>query len=167
LLSRDPKFIDGVRAVLIRNVGGPVLMGSVGLLLCGCAEERPVWSTEVRSSDGEWRAVAQTYSFVGPGANSVETIVKIESGGGLSWRSSHVLGVADFGQNLGLTMKWMPPKYYTPTRVSESGISSPHLVIVINDDPDLVYYQVVKTSGVEISLKNEYSRTKQMRHWPR
>jgi hypothetical protein len=139
-------LIEKAAAVLGRDGSAAILMGSIGLLLCGCEERRPVWSTEVRSPDEGWRAIAQTFSQSGPGTNRIDTIVTIERLGGFGSTSSQVLGVSDGGQALRLTMRWITPK---------------HLVIVLNDDPNLVYYQVVKTSGLEVSLRNDYSPPKE------
>ena len=125
--------------MLVRTRGAAILMLSIGVLLIGCGDGPvAVSSTEVRSPDGEWRAVAQTLQTSGPGTNWVETRVHIERGGSLDLKSIDVLNVEDAGQTLGLTMKWLAPS---------------HLLIVLKDDPHLVDYQVVKASGVQISLR--------------
>jgi hypothetical protein len=112
-----------------------ILTGCVSLLFCGCANEHAVWSTEIRSSNRNLRAVAESFVRTGPAANSLVTGVRIERDG----RSSFVLGVNDGGKGL-LTMKWLTPH---------------HLLIVVRDDPDYVYYQAIRASGVDISLRYE------------
>jgi hypothetical protein len=74
----------------------------------------------------------------GPGTNAEETIVHIERGRGVGIDSSEVLAVSDAGATLGLTMKWLAPR---------------HLLIILNDDPKYVYHQLLKASGVDISLR--------------
>ncbi len=124
--------------ILKGSVSGAIAAVCVGVSLCGCAKERPVWSTQIPSPDGERRAVAETFVQNGPGANYGETIVHIERGSGREQYSSEVLAVADAGKSLGLSMKWL-----SPTR----------LLIVIKEDPRYLEYQVVKTLGVDIALR--------------
>ena len=119
----------------MRNGNAAILVACLGLFVAGCARERPVWSMEARASD-DLRAVAESFVQTGPGANSVDTVVRIERGRDVRRQSSLVLGFADAGKGL-VSMKWL-----TPTR----------LLIVLKDDPTSIYYQVVKTSGVDISL---------------
>lgn len=65
------------------------------------------------------------------------------SGGDTTKQPSEVLAVADGGKYLGLTMKWL---------------TSTHLLIILKDDPVLVHYQVVKTSGIDVSLRHDKSQ---------
>ena len=133
------KFID---AALERSAVAVVAV-CIGLLLSGCGKERPVWSTSVRSPDGGWRAVAETYDFVGPGNNDVETFVRIEGDGGNTASPSRVLAISDGGKYLGLSLKWL---------------TSRHLLISLKEqNPILVNYQVVKLYGIEVSVRNEYT----------
>lgn len=134
------KFTARVGTIIRRSGGAAILTACISLSFCGCAKER-VWSTEVRSSDEGWHAVAESFVVTGPGTNSVDTVVRIERGAGFSRQSSRVLGVADAGPGLGLTMRWLTPR---------------HLEIVLRDNSDYLYYQVVKTSGVDISLRYDY-----------
>jgi hypothetical protein len=43
------------------------------------------------------------------------------------------------GDSMGLKMNWVTPS---------------HLEVVFKDDPKMLYYQVVRTSGVEISVRD-------------
>lgn len=115
------------------------------LLACalgaGCRKYPTIWSATSLSSDGRWIAVAHTVQYTGPGTDSVETVVEIKDlkRNALSRRSERVLGFANDGASMGLKMTWV-----TPSR----------LEVVFRDDPNVLYYQVVRTSGIEISVRD-------------
>lgn len=112
------------------HVATAILGGCVGLMLGGCAKkDPPVWSMQVPSPGGEWRAIAETFVWTGPGTNDGETTLRIERGAGRDLYSSEVLAVGDGGASLGLSMKWLSPT---------------HLLIVIKEDPSNLQEQVVK-----------------------
>jgi hypothetical protein len=71
----------------------------------------------------------------------VETIVEIkETKRRFIFRTSErVLGFANDGASMGLKMNWESPS---------------HLEVVFKDDPEVLYYQVVRTSGIEISVRD-------------
>jgi hypothetical protein len=144
--SRVAQLLASVGAIFKRSGRAAILAGFLDLVLCGCGAEPSVTSTEVRSPDGESRAVAETFGWTGPGANWVETRVHIEGGEGLDRWSSEILGVDDDRQSL--TMKWLTPK---------------HLLIVLRrdtcyrNDTDYLHFQVAKTLGVDISLRYDDS----------
>jgi hypothetical protein len=50
-----------------------------------------------------------------------------------------VLSFANDGASMGLRMNWVTPS---------------HLEVVFRDDPKVLYYQVIRTSGVEISVRD-------------
>ena len=105
--------------------------------LVGCKD--PVtWSTASRSPDGKWVAHAQTIEYGGFGTGGVETNVEIELSNG-SGSSQRVLSFADGGGSIGLKLRWDSPS---------------HLVATYKAHPDLLYFQVVKTSGLDISVEN-------------
>jgi hypothetical protein len=115
------------------------------VLLGGCGEGPTIWSATSLSPDGNWIAVAHTVQHSGPGANGAETIVEIKQTKArifervLLKASTRVLAFADDGASMSLNMNWMTPS---------------HLEVVFRDDPKLLYYQVVRTSGVEISVRD-------------
>ncbi len=114
------------------------------LTLGACREDPTVWSATSRSPDGNWLAVAHTVQHTGPGANGVETIVEIRQSTGLLKHSQRVLAFMNDGASMGLKMNWVSPS---------------HLEVVFKDDPEVLYYQVVKTSGIDISVRNLSSRS--------
>ena len=120
------------------NVALPPLSSGGVSGYCSEGAQKKVWSMQVPSPGGEWRAIAETFVWTGPGTNDGETTVRIERGTGRDLYSSEVLAVGDAGQSLGLSMKWLSPT---------------HLLIVIKEDPGKLQEQVVKTSGIDISLK--------------
>jgi len=81
----------------------------------------------------------------GPGANGAETIVEIKQTKARIFErlfletSTRVLTFANDGASMGLKLNWVSPS---------------HLEVVFRDDPKMLYYQVVRTSGVEISVRD-------------
>lgn len=110
-------------------------------LLGGCGEDPTIWSATSPSPDGRWLAVAHTVRHTGPGANGVETIVELKEPKRsiFSKRSQMVLGFMNDGASMKLKMNWVTPF---------------HLEVLFMDDPNVLYYQVVRTSGIEISVRN-------------
>jgi hypothetical protein len=110
----------------------------VGLLgPFGCSEP-VVWSTESHSPDGMWIAKAETLETSGFGTGSVETRVAIRPANG-SGSPEPVLRFAEGGSDMGLKIQWDGPT---------------HLVVLYRANPELLYYQVLKTSGLDISVQN-------------
>jgi len=117
----------------------------------GCGRAPTIWSASSESPDGNWVAVAHTDEYTGPGANSVETIVEIKElkGNRLFRHSERVLGFLNDGATINLKMNWVSPS---------------RLEVEFTDDPKmgtrssepLLYYEVVRTSGVEISVRDLY-----------
>jgi hypothetical protein len=131
----------------LRCVSLPVVSFFLGLV--GCEGPPPtVWKTEVRSPDGLWIASADTVQNGGFGNAHIDTVVY------LKWtRDSqepqeilafscngpvprpYLLDSANAGGTIDLKLNWVTPK---------------HLVVTYDNHPDL-YFQVVKTGGIEIS----------------
>ena len=71
--------------------------------------------------------------------------------------SERVLAFMNDGASMELKMKWVTPS---------------QLEVVFGDDPKALYYQVVRTSGIEISVRNlgtgkpGASEDKKKRRWP-
>jgi hypothetical protein len=124
------------------------------MLLGGCGDAATIWSVTSESPDGKWLAVAHTVQYSGPGNDGVETIVEIkETKRRFIFRTSErVLGFSNDGASIGLKLNWT---------------SSCRLEVEFTDDPKartqslepLLYYQVVRTSGVEISVRDLYTGT--------
>jgi hypothetical protein len=110
-------------------------------LLGGCGDASTIWSATSQSPDGNWLALAHTVQYTGPGANGVETTVEIkELKRNIFFRRSEaVLGFMNDGASMGLKMNW---------------ITSSHLEVVFSDDTKVLYHQVVRTMGVEISVRD-------------
>lgn len=114
-----------------------LLLGVMFLASIGCRE--PVtWSSESRSPDGTWIAKAETVVYSGFGTGTAETTVEIKRSNG-SGSAEPVLRFAEGGSDMGLKMRWDGPS---------------HLVVSYKANPALLYFQVVKTSGVTISVQN-------------
>jgi hypothetical protein len=76
--------------------------------------------------------------YGGFGTASVETTVELKARTGPK-RTIQILGFTDDGASMGLKMNWITPS---------------HLEVLFKGDPNILYYQVVKTSGVEISVRD-------------
>jgi hypothetical protein len=113
-------------------------MTLMGLSLGGCVSPAKItWSADARSPDGQWVAVAHTEEISGFGTGAVGTFVDLKP---INGDSVEVLAFDDGGQDLALKMKWLSPS---------------HLEVLFSDDPRLLYFQVVRTSGIEISVRDE------------
>jgi hypothetical protein len=130
-------------------------MTFVTVLMCvtlwACGEGRTIWSATSQSPDGYWLAVANTVQYTGPGNNTVETIVEIRRSTGFLKRSQRVLGFLGDGASMDLKMTWVSPS---------------HLEVVYKDVPETnvyedekLYYQVIKTSGIDITVRKLSSRS--------
>ena len=116
----------------------------ISMTFGACGEDPTIWSATSRSPNGNWLAVAHTVRHTGPGANGVETIVEIRQSTGLLKHSQRVLAFMNDGGSMDLKMNWVSPS---------------HLEVVYKDDPEVLYYQVIKTSGIEISARDLSSRS--------
>jgi hypothetical protein len=126
------------RSQLVKPCAQRTLLVVVLLLgLMGCREP-PTWSAESRSPDGMWIATAHTVEYGGFGTNAVETTVEIKRPGKHE-SAERVLGFAEGGRDMGLSMRWD---------------GSSRLMVSYHGAPELLYYQVVRTSGVDISVQN-------------
>jgi hypothetical protein len=110
----------------------------IWIAVAGCGEDPTIWSAQSPAPDGYWTARAHSVLHTGPGANGVETIVTIERKTTLQ-RTFQVLGFSRGGESMSLIMRWITPR---------------HLEVLYKADSSALYYQVVKTSGVEISVRN-------------
>lgn len=105
--------------------------------LIGCRD--PVtWAADSHSPDGMWIATAQTIEHRGFGTGGVETTVEIKRSN-VKGSPERVLAFAEGGPEIDLKMRWDGPA---------------HLVVLYNANPVVLYFQVVKTSGLDISAQN-------------
>jgi hypothetical protein len=124
--------------MLKRKHWAQTLVAVASVLLLDACNDPTIWSTECRSSDSAWVATAHTVEHGGFGTAGVETIVEVKRPGSSS-SPVRVLAFADSGLAIHLRMNWDGPT---------------HLSVVYDSDPQMLYYQVVKTSGIEISVQN-------------
>lgn len=120
------------------------------ITLWACGGDPTIWSATSQSPNGYWLAVAHTVQHTGPGYNGVETIVEIRRSADSPKHSQRVLAFSNDGASMELKMNWVSPS---------------HLEVVYKDDPemheheDMLYYQVIKTSGIDISVRKLSSRS--------
>jgi hypothetical protein len=105
-------------------------------LLSGCVQSRIVWSTETRSPDRNWLAIAQTVQVSGPGNNGAYTSVY------LKWTDNskkyEILQKAETG-SIDLKLKWASPS---------------DLDITYNGYAATIWLQVIKYGKVNIHLQD-------------
>jgi hypothetical protein len=88
-----------------------------------------------------WTASAYTVEHSGFGTGGAETIVELKRADN-SCSPGRVLAFDNGGPDMKLRMRWD-----TPT----------HLSVVYDDDPKALYYQVVKTCGIDISVQDLFT----------
>lgn len=104
----------------------------------GCREDPTIWSAQSQNPDNGWIAYAHTVQHSGPGADGVETLVELKRQTSPQ-NSIWILGFSDDGPSMGLQMTWLSPS---------------HLEVSFKDDQSVLYFQVARTSGVEISVRD-------------
>ena len=146
-------MLNHLRPAVCLHLGKKTLFltAVICVLAAWCGEAPTIWSATSTSPDGRWIAIAHTVQYSGPGNAGVETIVEIkETRRRFIFRTSErVLGFMNDGATIGLKMNWISPS---------------HLEVEFTDDPKarapsyepLLYYHVVRTSGVEISVRDLY-----------
>jgi hypothetical protein len=125
----------------------PILLIILGVsLVSGCQEQRTIWSSEARSTDGYWLASARTVQHSGPGNAGLYTSVflrrtndpgKPEEVLGFSFDAAYPTGASD------VKMNWK---------------DSSHLDVTYGGHADL-YFQVVKYAGITISVRDLENET--------
>jgi hypothetical protein len=106
--------------------------------LGGCASPTQiVWSAESRSPNGQWVARAYTEVTTGPGDNTVGTYVDLNPINGVP---VEVLAFDGDGADLRLKMTWL---------------STSHFDVLYSEDPRLLFSQVVRAQGIDISVRDE------------
>ena len=103
-----------------------------------CKEDPTIWSADSLSPDGSWLAHAYTVRHSGFGNAGVETIVELKLQSGLR-DNVKILAFSDGGDLMHLKMDWLSPD---------------SLHVTYADDPEVLYFVVVKTSGIEIAVDN-------------
>src|SRR5438552_10286058 len=149
-LSCQAPFFGSVRSVAAMRRHGKLKAAVIAFLfipVIGC--RNPVtWSAESASPDGMWMATAQTVERGGFGTAAVETTVTPKRSRG-SGSAQRVLAFAEGGREIRLRMRWEGPS---------------HLLVTYHGSPELLYFQVVKTSGADISVQNVSASPQQEFH---
>src|SRR5579864_8485842 len=114
----------------------------VYVLLCGCGPTT-TWTSEVRSPDGNWLAVARSEQGSGPGNASDATTVYLKR---LKWPQplTQVLGFSHQYATMNLKMEWVSPAHLH-VRYGESAKPGDHVNL---------NFQVVKYAGIDISVEH-------------
>jgi hypothetical protein len=113
------------------------LASAAFVLTFASCRDPTIWSApDCLSPDGSFIATAHTVEHGGFGSAGVETLVELKRQG--TWDSPQlVLAFDNSGEAIHLRMSWDSAK---------------RLSVIYDSDvrPEMLYYQVVKTSGVEI-----------------
>jgi hypothetical protein len=161
----QPRLTASVPASRGRRTGRGTSRGSVtrkaiplvAVALCvlgiACQDVYTVWTEEARSPDGLWIASARTEQHGGPGTAGIDTIVYLKwtrdsnppqevlgfACGGPVPRPFVLDNKANAGGTIDLRMKWLTPR---------------HLEVAYNSGEGSLYFQVVKTGGIDISVRD-------------
>jgi hypothetical protein len=126
----------------IHKVISLIIIG-VCVLTSGCRDSKIIWSAESPSPDGHWLASASTEQFGGPGNAGLYTDVYLKRTN-VREAPIEVLGfsigeLSSQSGTLNLAMKWETPS---------------HLDVAYNGHAATLYFQVVKCSGIDISVRD-------------
>ena len=122
-----------------------VLTVSVCGLLAACSNAVTIWSTEVRSPDGQWRAIARTDQYSGPGNAALLTTVYLKATKGRK-DEIQVLLFMQNAKSIDLKMNWP---------------SLSHLEVTYKQ-PAEIDFQAIKCAGIDISVRDVTSEPSQV-----
>jgi hypothetical protein len=117
---------------------------AVCVLLCGCrGGPTTIWSTESRSPNGYWVAVARSEQWSGPGNAYRATTVDLKRTNG-STPPTQILLSSHESPTIDLKMEWISPVHLNVT-YGEHTTFGKHVSLD---------FQVVKCAGIEISVRD-------------
>jgi hypothetical protein len=126
-------------------------MWLAAVLLCvvasGCKDVKTIWSTESRSPDGQWVALAHTDQYGGPGAAGIVSTVSLRQIKGRQDKIE-ILQLSQDATGVDLKLNWL-----TPT----------HLEITYRQ-PASVDFQAIKCGGIDISTRDLSSNSTSVVH---
>lgn len=120
---------------------------SLCALSSGCKSGTTIWSTEVRSPDGQWLAMASTDQFSGPGNAALMTTVYLKRTKG----PQDMIEVLLFNQDaksIDLNINWL---------------TSSHLEVTYRQ-PASIDFQAITCAGVNISVRDLSGGTISLSH---
>jgi hypothetical protein len=118
----------------------------VCLTIVACQDKATIWSAESVSPDGNWRAEAHTDQYGGPGTARVQTDVLLKRTNATGASIEILEFENDSASPPGITavkMDWL-----TPSHLQVSFGRQAHL-----------YFQVVKSAGIDISVQDTSTTT--------
>jgi len=110
---------------------------SIFIVLSGCHNPDTIWSTEVRSPDGQWLALAHRDQFGGPGNAGLFTSISLKRTTG----DTRPMQVLLFDENQG------------PTDLKMNWLTSTHLEVTYTQSAT-IDFQAIKCGGIDISLRD-------------
>jgi hypothetical protein len=110
---------------------------SMCFFISGCKDVQTIWSTETRSPDGQWIAIASTDQYSGPGNAGIYTTVSLKRTMGPK-SPIQILAFTQNSKSIGLKMNWMDPKHL--------GVTYDHEAILD--------FQAIKCAGIDISVRD-------------
>jgi hypothetical protein len=134
--TRDrPKRQPPSSAVIRKTI--LLLIISLCALALGCRNATTIWSTEIRSPDGRWLAMARTDQYSGPGNAALLTTVHLMRTKGPKDPIEVLLLMQDT-RSIDLKMNWL-----TSSRLE-----------VTYKQPATIDFQAIKCGGVDISVQD-------------
>jgi hypothetical protein len=110
---------------------------SVCALLFSCSNAVTIWSGESPSPDRQWRAIARTDQYSGPGNAALLTTVYLKPTKGRKDEIEVLLFMQD-AKSIDLKMNWLTPS---------------HLEVTYKQ-PAVIDFQAIKCGGIDISVKD-------------
>lgn len=142
----DDRTIQRVRdsRSALRKVALALTVSACALLFA-CSNAVTIWSGESRSPDGQWRAIARTDQYSGPGNAALLTTVYLKATKGRK-DETEVLLFMQNAKSIDLKMNWL---------------TQSHLEVTYKQ-PAEIDFQAIKCAGIDISVRdvtNEPSQT--------
>jgi len=116
---------------------------AVCVLWYGCQDVATTWSSEARSPDGHWLAIARSQQWGGPGTAYDATTVFLKQIKG-SQPATQVLLFSHQYATMNLKMEWVTPTHLN-VAYGESARPGDHVSLD---------FQVVKCAGIDISAQH-------------
>jgi hypothetical protein len=108
----------------------------LGLVLTsGCRDAATIWSSEAKSPDGQWIALAHTDQYGGPGTAGIISMVQLQRASG-NRDKIEVLELFQNSPSIGLKLNWLTSSRLEITYIEDASVD----------------FQAVKCAGIDITL---------------
>lgn len=112
-----------------------VIVLSITVLICGCRDAATISSSEAKSPDGKWIALAHTDQYGGPGTAGIVSTVQLQSTSG-NRDKIEILQLSQNSPSSRLKVNWLTPSKLEITYTDNASID----------------FQAIKCAGIDISV---------------